>query len=190
MVFHGYGQLAEFFIRKFLPFDAEDRLILAPEGTNYAYLKDFEGRVGANWMTRHEREIAISNNHRFFEALMQSVLDKFVVLPKIHILGFSQGAATATRWASQSGIPVETLVLWAGGFALDLELRLAKEKFERTSLVMVYGNQDEFLTQERMEKQFEIIRALGKTPFRLNFEGGHVLDPDLLEKIIQLDFKG
>ena len=190
IVFHGYGQLAEFFIRKFLPLDSAERLIIAPEGTNYAYLKDFDGRVGANWMTRHEREMAIANNHRFFEKLMQSILEKFTEMPKIHILGFSQGAATATRWASQWEMPIDTLVLWAGGFAWDLHLETAKEKFEATDLVMVFGDQDEFLTQERLSKQQEILGLLGKEPFFLNFSGGHVLDSGLLEKVIYGDFKG
>ena len=190
IVFHGYGQLAEFFIRKFLPLDSAERLIIAPEGTNYAYLKDFEGRVGANWMTRHEREIAIANNHRFFEKLMQSILKKFTVLPKIHILGFSQGGATATRWASQWEMPIETLVLWAGGFAHDLKMDDAKEKFKLTEIVQVFGDQDEFLTEERLNKQGQILDSLGKDSIKLEFSGGHVLDTDLLKKVIELEFEG
>ena len=188
IVFHGYGQLAEYFIRKFLPFDSTERLIIAPEGTNYAYLKDFEGRVGANWMTRHEREIAISNNHRFFGELMRSVLERFTERPKIHILGFSQGAATATRWASQWELEVDTLVLWAGGFALDLRIDQAIEKFNSTKIIQVFGDQDEFLTPERLEKQSGIVEALGKSPEILNFSGGHVLESNLLKKVIHLDF--
>ncbi|WP_026952002.1 alpha/beta hydrolase [Algoriphagus mannitolivorans] len=188
IVFHGYGQLAEFFIRKFLPFDSPDRLFIAPEGTNYAYLKDFEGRVGANWMTRHEREVAIANNHRYFDSLMSSILEKFSVPPKVHVLGFSQGAATATRWASQWKMPVETLVLWAGGFALDLKLESAKHKFESTTLVMVFGDQDEFLTEERMKKQEELVKELGKEAILMNFPGGHVLETDILQKVIHLKF--
>lgn len=101
LVVHGYGQLAEFFLRKFQGFDSPDRLFVAPEGTNYGYLNGFSGRVGANWMTKHEREIAIQNNHNYLDLLIGNLLSQYKERPKINVLGFSQGAATATRWASR-----------------------------------------------------------------------------------------
>ena len=184
LVFHGYGQLAEFFIRKFLPFDSADRIFLAPEGTNYGYLKEFQGRVGANWMTKHEREVAIDNNHRYLNLLMEQTLEKFEQFPKIHILGFSQGAATSTRWASQWPGQIETLVLWAGGFAQDLSLDLGREKFEHTELILAFGDQDELIQEEHKAHQLELVQSLGKAIRVLTFPGGHELDPDLLEKIM------
>lgn len=187
LVLHGYGQLAEFFIRKFLPFDTKDRLVIAPEATNYSYLKDFQGRVGANWMTKHEREVAIANNHRYLNLLMEEILKNFKNLPKIHVLGFSQGAATASRWASQWSGQVDTLVLWAGGFAHDLSLDLSKEKFEKTHLILAYGEQDEFIKDEHLLQQNEWIKALGKSLITCSFQGGHELEPQALEKIINLE---
>lgn len=184
LVFHGYGQLAEFFIRKFLPFDSKDRVFLAPEGTNYGYLKEFQGRVGANWMTKHEREVAIANNHRYLNLLLDQTLEKFAQAPRIHVLGFSQGAATSTRWASQWSGKIQTLVLWAGGFAQDLSLDLGREKFEQTELILAFGDHDELIREEHKAQQRELIQALGK-PFSVqHFPGGHELDADLLQKII------
>lgn len=188
LVFHGYGQLAEFFIRKFLPFDSSDRIFLAPEGTNYGYLKEFQGRVGANWMTKHEREVAIANNHRYLNLLMEQTMEKFDQAPRIHVLGFSQGAATSTRWASQWSGKIETLVLWAGGFAQDLSLDLGKEKFEQTELILAFGDQDELIQEEHKKQQLELIKSLGKQPKVVNFAGGHELDADLLQKIMNREF--
>ena len=188
VVFHGYGQLAEFFIRKFLPFDSVDRIFLAPEGTNYGYLKEFQGRVGANWMTKHEREVAIANNHRYLNLLMDQTLEKFAQVPRIHVLGFSQGAATSTRWASQWSGKIDTLVLWAGGFAQDLSLDLGREKFEQTELILAFGDQDELIQEEHKKQQLELIQALGKQPNVVNFAGGHELDADLLQKIMNREF--
>ncbi|SHO63835.1 alpha/beta hydrolase [Algoriphagus zhangzhouensis] len=185
IVFHGYGHLAEFFIRKFNPFFSSERLFIAPEGTNYAYLQNFQGRVGANWMTKHERETAISNNHRFLDGLMESILQSYSILPKINILGFSQGAATATRWASRWTEKVEHLVLWAGGFAHDLELMEAKEKFSLTKFTIVLGNQDSMITQESLEKQGELVKNLEKTVEIIHFEGGHELNQEVLKKLFE-----
>ena len=74
LLLHGYGQLAEFFLRKFQGFDSSDRLFVVPEATNYGYLTGFSGRVGANWMTKHERETAIQNNHNYLDLLMEDLL--------------------------------------------------------------------------------------------------------------------
>lgn len=183
IVFHGYGQLAEFFIRKFLPYDSPDRLIIAPEGTNYSYLNGFHGRVGANWMTRHEREVAIENNHRFLDRLMENILSEFEEIPVIHVLGFSQGAATATRWVSRWSGKVKSLILWAGGFAQDLVLEDVKDVFSETKLIMVLGENDELITPESILKQEEFINNLGKTFRKISFSGGHELNAEILEKI-------
>ena len=184
IVLHGYGQLAAFFIRKFIPFSSPNRLFIAPEDTNHSYLQEFQGRVGANWMTSYNRETAIANNHRFLNQLMEELLSEFPNLPRIHLLGFSQGAATATRWASQWSNTVDSLVLWGGGFAHDLELNLAKQKFVRTAVFLVYGTEDKLITEESKKRQEELLLSLEKPLTVLTFDGGHELNPSLLEKII------
>ncbi len=183
LVLHGYGQLAEYFIRKFQAFDSPSRLFVAPEGTNYTYLDGLIGRVGANWMTRHERETAIANNHRYLDSLMEELLAGYQVKPIMNVLGFSQGAATATRWASNWSGEVKQLVLWAGGFAEDLKLESAGAKFSATELIMVLGNQDDLILPESIKKQEELIKRLGIPVKKYFFEGGHELDQELLGKI-------
>ena len=188
IVLHGYGQLAEFFIRKFLPYASSDLLVVAPEGTNHNYLNEFQGRVGANWMTSYQREMAIANNHRMLNQLMNDLLSKFTNPPKIHLLGFSQGAATGTRWASQWAGHLETMVLWGGGFAHDLTLEVAKEKFAATEILVVLGERDELITEESKKKQVDLLEALDKPLKLLTFPGGHELDSNLLDKIIHHRF--
>jgi predicted esterase len=188
IVLHGYGQLAEFFIRKFLPYASSDLLVVAPEGTNHNYLNEFQGRVGANWMTSYQREMAIANNHRMLNQLMNDLLSKFTNAPKIHLLGFSQGAATGTRWASQWAGHLETMVLWGGGFAHDLTLEVAKEKFAATEILVVLGERDELITEESKKKQVDLLEALDKPLKLLTFPGGHELDINLLDKIIHHRF--
>lgn len=184
LILHGYGQLAEFFVRKFKTVFAPERLFIAPEGTNYNYLEGFQGRVGANWMTKHERETAIANNHRFLDTLLDSFLEKYQHKPTIHVLGFSQGAATATRWASHWEGKIDTLVLWAGGFAVDMNLDVAKEAFSETELILVLGDHDEMISQDIILKQEDLISELGRPIQRFIYPGGHDLDATLLEKII------
>lgn len=184
LVVHGYGQLAEYFLRKFKPFFSPERLFIAPEGTNYNYLEGFQGRVGANWMTKHERETAIENNHRLLDRLIDSLLEKYQEKPKINVLGFSQGAATATRWASQWNGKIDKFVLWSGGFALDLNILEANSAFTETDLILVLGEKDDLISPESILKQEELILSLGKAVKRLTFDGGHELNTEVLGKII------
>lgn len=183
ILFHGYGQLAEFFICKFLPFDTAHRLFVVPEATNYSYLKDFQGRVGANWMTSHERELAIENNHRYLDQLMEQILSGFENPPIVNVFGFSQGVATATRWASRWIGNVNEFILWAGGFALDLELDVSRQNFEKTQFISVLGDQDEFVTPENLQKQRDLVGSLGKEVKKISFSGGHIIDSEVLKSI-------
>lgn len=182
ILFHGYGQLAEYFIRKFMPFDREDRLFIAPEATNYSYLKDYSGRVGANWMTSHERELAIKNNHSYLDQLIGGLLDQYQKTPKINILGFSQGVATATRWASHWSGQIDHFILWAGGFAHDLNLPSSQDKFSTTKFFSVLGDQDEFVNSQILKKQEELENALGVEMTKIKFSGGHIIDSEVLKQ--------
>lgn len=177
---HGYGQLSEFFMAKLQPIFRDDRLVVVPEATNYSYLKGFSGRVGANWMTSHEREMAIANNHRLLNAILDSLMLKYAKLPKISVLGFSQGAATASRWVSQLKVPVDRLILWSGGFAHDLVFESFGQQVQSAEVVMVWGSKDEMLTPEAIQKQDELIDKLPVKVKKLQFEGGHELEKSTL----------
>lgn len=184
IVLHGYGQQASFFLKKFEPVFSDDVLFVAPEATNYSYLQGFSGRVGANWMTKHERETAIANNHRYLNSIVELLFLKWETPPRIHVLGFSQGAATATRWVSQLKLPITCLVLWGGGFAHDLDVNLTAERLKNTKLFTVEGDRDELITEESKQKQQELISSLGLPVTHKVFEGGHELDLDLFKEIM------
>jgi predicted esterase len=183
---HGYGQLSEFFMAKLQPIFHDDRLVVVPEATNYSYLKGFTGRVGANWMTSYEREVAIANNHRFLNSVLETLLFKYRQTPKITVMGFSQGAATASRWVSQLKVPIDRLILWSGGFAHDLALESFGTQVQHAEVVMVWGNQDEMLTPETFQKQDELIEKLPVQVKKVQFEGGHELDKATLMSLFSI----
>jgi predicted esterase len=134
-------------------------------------------------MTRHERESAIENNHNYLNSLLNTLLIKYTIKPTIKILGFSQGAATATRWVSQLNVPVKSLVLWAGGFAHDLDFEEIGEKLKESEVLFVTGDSDDLITPESISKQDELISRLSCEVKKLQFEGGHELEIPLLKKI-------
>jgi hypothetical protein len=72
---HGYGQLAQFFARKFAALDQSFGIIV-PEGPHRFYLEGSSGRVGASWMTKEWREQDIEENTRYLLALIEKVKAK------------------------------------------------------------------------------------------------------------------
>ena len=183
IAFHGYGQLAEYFLKKFEPLFREDRLVVVPEATNYAYQQGFSGRVGAIWMTSHERETAIENNNHYLNEILESVLIKYKQKPVVKVIGFSQGAATASRWVSQLSFKVDTLVLWSGGFAHYLDVSRGAQNLKDTKVVVVLGDSDPMITSESIQKQNEFIASLPFEVERLEFKGGHDINLPLLKSI-------
>lgn len=183
---HGYGQLSEYFLKKMKPLFHEERLIVVPEATNHAYLEGFSGRVGANWMTKHEREAAIQNNNNYLNAILDSILVKYTYSPTLKVLGFSQGAAIATRWISQLTIPVDTLILWGGGFAHDLNAEKVGRKLQQSKCFIALGERDGMITEESLLKQEELINSLGINAEKVHYPGGHDLDTELLSNLLNL----
>src|SRR5574342_952788 len=125
---HGYGQLAARFLEKLRVLDDGHRYLVAPEGLSRFYLSESatERRVGASWMTREDRLAEIDDYIRYLDAVYADVfgtLDRAQL--SVHALGFSQGAATVSRWTalgaarlSSHRIPYDEIA-FAGGHALD-----------------------------------------------------------------------
>ena len=180
IIFHGYGQLAEYFIQKFEKVAKDGAFVVAPEGMSLFYLEGTEGRVGASWMTREFREQTISNYTTYLQQLYQeqSLHNKKVVL-----FSFSQGGATLIRWVVHHQISFQKMIFWAGGFPPDVDPEASRKVFSNRSLFYVYGDQDQYITPERMMRQKELFRQFGFYPEVIRFKGQHVIDLEVLEEL-------
>lgn len=183
---HGHGQLAKYFIQKFKPLDNGKRLIVAPEGLFRYYLQGFSGRVGATWMTKEDRESDIENYLTYLSAVFNQVKSQMNADAKVTLLGFSQGAATISRFATQTTVKFHKLVLWAGIFPPDLPPLESRKRLSDKPCFLVYGKQDPFLTEERIQEQQSIAEKISVLPQVHTFEGEHVIDSDVLIKIGQI----
>jgi predicted esterase len=183
-VIHGYGQLAEYFIKKFNVLDDGKTVIIAPEALSRFYLKEFSGRVGATWMTREERDSEILDYLNYLNLLYDTVLQNMDVNKlKINILGFSQGTATVARWCMNEHIKYDRLILWAGYFGNGIQDVIDPVKLSDKEVVLCYGKEDEFLVKIDI-KQYEndIQKVIPHVQIH-TFEGGHTIDVDLLLQI-------
>lgn len=178
IVLHGYGQLTEFFIKKFENLVDKNYLIVAPEGLHRFYLKGSSGRVGASWMSKELREQDIEENNDYLCQLMKTLTQDHPS-KEISILGFSQGGATAARWIKCKQMEpyintgyIKHFVLWASVFPPDLNI----DDFSLPTIdkTFVIGKEDEFYNAEN---QSQIIDFYKKLNFSIiHFDGKHDIE--------------
>lgn len=180
-VLHGYGQLAGWFIRKFRPVAEAGWRIVAPEGGHRFYLEGTHGRVGASWMTKEDRLTDIADYLLFLDTLRDQP-DLASNGPEV-LLGFSQGVATALRWAAlgtRGAASWQAIIAHSGVIPPDLpaaEQTLAAAP----PLHLIAGQSDPYIANPESgfrDSATEWARSGGRAD-RLHhhtFEGGHEID--------------
>lgn len=191
-VIHGYGQLAQYFIKKFEVLQEQNIYVIAPEGLSRFYLEDLStraaggsNRVGATWMTKENREMDIHNYIHYLQSVYDRELNQ-IDNPPVSILGFSQGGATATRWALSGKPHFDKFILWAGIFPLDMNFESGKKLLKDKKVITVYGDGDPFVTPERMKEMELLSSKIDLTPHKIAFKGKHEIDIKTLLRLVDL----
>lgn len=181
IVAHGYAQLSEYFIKHFEHLDKKQHFVIAPEGLSKAYINGMSGRVGASWMTKSMREQEIDDYVKLIETIVSIYLTKENSSKiKVVALGFSQGAATISRWVHRSEFKLDTMILWAGQPAKEL---IFENSFNKLPIIFVLGNNDPYISGEfemRLKEQFEQCNWFFKS---ISFEGEHHLDKVIISTL-------
>lgn len=180
-VLHGYGQLAEYFIRKVKDILPETVTFVAPEGMHRFYLNGTSGRVGASWMTKEARELDIRENTEMLDRLHARLLDEFQP-EKVIVIGFSQGGATAARWMANGNSTADAFVSWASVFPPDVAFPTSTDE-KAGNHVFVVGDEDPYFDAQAVAETSEAYRQLGFEIVRFN--GGHDLDAQLIQQLIE-----
>lgn len=177
VLLHGYGRLAARFLGFFRPLASPERLLVAPEALSRFYLDGGSGKVGASWMTREDREADIADNLAYLEQMRRDL----VPAVPLTVLGFSQGVATATRWAASTTPRPTRLIAWGSLLPDDVPpARLAG-----TQVTFVVGERDDWAPPDRVEAQAVALRSAGLTVEVLRFAGGHELDAGVVVRLGQ-----
>ena len=164
------------------------RCLVAPEGLSRFYLSEraTERRVGASWMTREDRLAEIADYVRYLDAVYDDVFarcDRARVT--VHALGFSQGAATVSRWTAMGKARIDRVILWGGEFPPDLDLTRSDfaQRLRAARLTLVYGRSDEYITPKVLAAVTERLEAHA-IPYRgISFDGGHELQDAALKDL-------
>jgi predicted esterase len=188
LVAHGYGQLAEYFIRHFKSVHALDptgTVIVAPEALSRFYSSGTGRRVGASWMTTADRLAEIADQATYLDALLNHLLSDCPPDVRVTVLGFSQGTATVSRWlaAMAERWRPHRLILWAGDFPEDIEATAAQQLLHDLPVVLVSGDLDGYMGPAKIQAQAEALWPYGAQIATLSFEGNHTIYPPLLRHL-------
>lgn len=190
IVCHGYAQLAAPFLRRFEPLDDGSRLIVAPEALSRFYLEinhSNDGRVGASWMTREDREVEMDDYVAYLDTLQAELFEQVRrESVRLVVLGFSQGTATASRWAVRGRARVDRLVLWAGLLPPDVDPAVQRDRLDRLDMVLVAGDKDDYVTPARLAEQRSALDRAGVRHRAITFDGGHAIEPGALRSLLVL----
>lgn len=89
------------------------------------------------------------------------------------VLGFSQGAATAARWAAHTQENLDHLVLWGGFFPPDMHWERFQQKLQPLRSTVLIGNSDAFITAANRAEMQSVLEKLGIPAEYMEYEGGH-----------------
>jgi predicted esterase len=190
-VLHGFGQLAGQFITYFGDLAADDTLVIAPEALNRYYLVGHEHTpardrpVGATWMTREDRESEIADYVEYLDALY----DEMAAAParagaRVSVIGFSQGAATAARWAAHGRATLARVVLWGGLLPPEMDLTRGQSAIRGARLTLVAGSRDQYVDAAALAAERARLDAAGVQYDVLEFEGGHAINRSVFPRVI------
>lgn len=188
IVLHGYAQLAVDFAVAFEPIDDGTRLIIAPEALSRFYDPRTEAGqhaqalVGASWMTRESRESEILDYLGWLDQCWAHFAPRLPTGIPLTVLGFSQGATTASRWVASGKVPAKRLICW--GASLAPELPLGEGAVLRgVETHVVIGSRDKFVSAEQVEEERVRLEAAGFPVIFHGFVGGHRLDDPTLRRL-------
>lgn len=189
LVLHGYAQLARDFIGAFEGIATAERLVVAPEALSRFYTPADRGvahanaSVGASWMTREDREAEILDYVDYIDAVAARARASVPNASRLVALGFSQGTATASRWAVLGAGPPNRLILWGGGPADDLPAEQAAARLANLTVELVHGTQDQVVPLAIAERAAAAMRERGVAVDLRTFEGRHRIDPHVLAQV-------
>jgi predicted esterase len=102
---------------------------------------------------------------------------------RLNVIGFSQGAATATRWASHGRASLSRLVLWGGLLPPETDLSRGAATLRGARLTIVLGARDQYIDAAGLAAERARLDAAQIPHDVIEFEGGHVISRSVFPRL-------
>ena len=170
--FHGYKENAAIQM-DVLRQIAGDRSVglISIQGLHRFYSRGSD--VVASWMTKEDREQAITDNVEYVGKVLTAIADEAGITRPLVYIGFSQGVAMAFRTATLVQRPCDGLI----ALASDVPPDVAPLAGSLPRVLYGRGAEDEFYKADQAARDLAVLRAAGVTVVEHVFEGGHQWTP-------------
>ena len=183
-VCHGMGYLSRYFLKYFVDLNPEENYIIAPQAPSKYYVPPKLKHVGSSWLTKENTLKETDNVMHYFDAVFEA--ERIPKHLNLIVLGYSQGVSVALRYIAKRKLKCSQIVIMSGGIPKELNSVDFKFLNEKTKVSLIYGNNDEFLDEDRLlkerNKSFELF---GHTDLHmLPFEGKHEVNTTLINQMV------
>jgi predicted esterase len=93
----------------------------------------------------------------------------------VNVIGFSQGAATATRWVTHGRSHLSRLILWGGLMPPETDLSRGPATLRGSRLTLVAGTRDQYVTDVALSAEQARLDSARIEYDVIRFDGGHVV---------------
>jgi predicted esterase len=176
--FHGYAESAEIQLERLRAIPGSDQwLIVSVEALHHFY-RGRTNEVGASWMTRQHREMAIADNIAYVKSCLDSAIAEWHALPVVVFAGFSQGVAMAFRAAANATQKIAGVIAVGG----DVPPEITADQLRRIPRVLlVRGAADNLYSDEQFAKDQQRLRVGSVSLSAIQLDAGHEWAADLSE---------
>lgn len=170
--FHGYKENASIQMDVLRRISGDRSLgLVSIQGLHRFYSRG--GEVVASWMTKEDREQAITDNVDYVGKVLTAIADDAGITRPLIYIGFSQGVAMAFRTAALVQRPCDGLI----ALASDVPPDVAPLAASLPTVLLGRGSEDEFYTADQFARDLRVLRAAGVKVAEHVFEGGHLWTP-------------
>jgi predicted esterase len=182
-VCHGMGYLSRYFLKYFKDLNPDENYIIAPQAQSKYYIPPAYKHVGASWLTKENTMNETANVMRYFDAVLEA--ENIPNDKNLIVVGYSQGVSVAMRYIASRQLHCSQLVLMSGGIPKELVADDFKFLERKAKITMIYGTEDEYLNDERMQHESNRVAELfGDKTNIIPFEGKHIVNVELINKLV------
>ena len=168
--FHGYAEDAEAQLERLRSIPESNRWHIVSIQALHRFYQRRTDRVVASWMTRQDRELAITDNLAYVATCIDAIAAEWPTIPKVVFAGFSQGVAMAFRAAANTPHRVAGVIAVGG----DIPPELTPGALQRISAVLIVrGTSDGWYTTETFADDERRLLDCSVSVRAVEFHAGH-----------------
>lgn len=181
---HGYGAHKRYMMREARLVAPDNFVIASIQAPHPHYRPTPDGyRIGYGWLSDEKPEQHISLHHKFIlDIIGQLDADDVIDTSEIYLYGFSQACALNFRFAFTHGNRLRGVIGVCGGIPGDLDTNDIYKPFDAETLYL-YGDDDEFYSQEKLVAFDEKLRSLLPNYRSKQYEAKHEITQDMRDDI-------